>query len=101
MGDFGSFDKKQGRIANVSIPLLMVQSLDDPVGTWRSFHDPNKSVATGSGNTVILFTRKGGHVGWPQGINPRLHGWSWMNNVASSFVRAIGQAQSDVASSSN
>ena len=89
MGDFESFDGNQGRLANVSIPLLLVQSLDDPVGTWRSFHDPVKVTALGNGNTVILFTRKGGHVGWPMGISPWLYRWSYMNNVASSFVHAI------------
>lgn len=95
MGDFESFDGNQGRIANVSIPLLMVQSLDDPVGTWRSFHEPQKVAETGSGNTVILFTERGGHVGWPLGFNPRLHGWGWMNDVASSFVDSIRQARND------
>jgi predicted alpha/beta-fold hydrolase len=96
MGDFVSFDGKEGRIANVSIPLCMVQSLDDPVGTWRSFHDPQKVAATGTGSTLILFTRTGGHVGWPLGMNPRIHGWSWMGSVAASFVDAIRQALTDV-----
>jgi predicted alpha/beta-fold hydrolase len=96
MGDFESYlPGKQGRIANVSIPICMVQSLDDPVGTWRSFHDPEKVATTGNGNTMILFTSRGGHVGWPLGTNPRLHGWNWMGNVASSFVKAIGKAHND------
>ncbi|KAL3802770.1 hypothetical protein HJC23_007547 [Cyclotella cryptica] len=96
MGDFISFNGKEGRIANVSIPLCMVQSLDDPVGTWRSFHDPQKVATTGNGSTLILFTRTGGHVGWPLGMNPRIHGWSWMGDVAASFVDAIRQARTDV-----
>jgi predicted alpha/beta-fold hydrolase len=96
MGDFESFDKNPGRIANVSIPLLMVHSLDDPVGTWRAFHEPDKVVETGNGNTIILFTEKGGHVGWPLGLNPRQHGWRWMNDLASSFTNAIRQARREI-----
>ena len=96
MGDFVRFDgskSDEGRIGNVSIPLLMVQALDDPVGYWGTFHDPAKVVTTGNGNTLVLLTRKGGHVGWPLGLNPTVDGWRWMSEVASSFVEAIGQVR--------
>jgi predicted alpha/beta-fold hydrolase len=97
MGDFVSYDNKcsQGRIANVSIPLLCVHSLDDPIGYWGAYHDPEKVVHTGDGNTVLLFTKRGGHVGWPLGINPSLEAWSWMSDVASSFAEAVDIARKE------
>jgi len=98
MGDFVSFDDKlsQGRIANISIPLLMVHSLDDPIGYWGTFHSPDKVVHTGNGNTVILFTRTGGHVGWPLGWNPSLEAWKWMSDVASSWAEAVDIARRNI-----
>ena len=94
MGDFVGFGNKQdeGRIGNVSIPLCMVQGLDDPVAYWGTFHDPAKVAKTGSGMTNILFTRSGGHVGWSLGWNPSINGWGWMSDVASSYVEAVGRA---------
>lgn len=97
MGDLVSFDNKysQGRIANVSIPLLCVHSLDDPVGYWGVYRRPEKVVHTGDGNTVVLFTKRGGHVGWPLGINPSIQAWKWMSEVASSFAEAVDVARKD------
>lgn len=97
MGDFVSYDNNcsQGRIANVSIPLLCVHSLDDPVGYWGVYRDPEKVVHTGDGNTVLLFTKSGGHVGWPLGINPSLEAWKWMSDVASSFAEAVDIARKE------
>jgi len=96
MGDFVGFETKQdeGRVANVSIPLCMVQSLDDPVGYWGTYHDPEKVSRTGKGWLNILFTRKGGHVGWSLGMNRSIEGWSWMSDVASSYVEAVGRVRS-------
>lgn len=98
MGDFVRFDgskEEEGRIGNVSIPLCMVQSLDDPVGYWGTFHDPSKVARTGDGNTMILFTKSGGHVGWPLGWNPRKNGWRWMSDTAASFVDAVHTARQE------
>ena len=97
MGDFVSYDNKrsQGRIANVSIPLLSVFSLDDPVGYWGVYRDPEKVVHTGDGNTVLLFTKRGGHVGWPLGMNPSIESWKWMSDVASSFAEAVDAARKE------
>lgn len=98
MGDFVSYDNKcsQGRIANVSIPLLCIHSLDDPVGYVSGvYRDPEKVVHTGDGNTVLLFTKRGGHVGWPLGINPSKEAWKWMSDVASSFAEAVDVARKE------
>ena len=75
-----------GRIGNVSIPLLLLSALDDPIREPRTMKDPALVAKSGSGNILLLVTEKGGHVGWPQGWNPRAHGWGWMSNVASTFV---------------
>lgn len=77
-----------GRIGNASIPLLMLNALDDPIGEPRA--NPSIVTQTGSGCVLLLRTEKGGHVGWPQGWNPRAHGWKWMINVASTFIDSVG-----------
>jgi len=91
MGDFQSFQNTQtiGRISNVSRPFLVVHALDDPLITWKVIHDPDKLVNTGKGNVVILITNSGGHVGWPMGLLPNLHGWGFMNGIVKDFVDAI------------
>ena len=91
----GDFDRNgyDGKISNVKIPLLCVQSLDDPIGWWKTFHDPIGVAKSGDGYNVLLFTRTGGHVGWPIGWNPSLHGWRWMSDVASSFAEAVDRVQ--------
>ncbi|KAK1746325.1 alpha/beta hydrolase family protein [Skeletonema marinoi] len=94
MGDFVSYDNP-GRIANVSIPLLCVHSLDDPVGYWGVYRDPESVVHLGKGNTVLLFTKRGGHVGWPLGINPSIEAWKWMSDIASSFAEAVDIARKE------
>lgn len=95
MGAMADFDINgyEGRIANVSIPLLCIQSLDDPIGYWKTFHDPAKVSKSGSGNTLLLFTQTGGHVGWPLGWHASLEGWSWMSDAASSFAESVDLAR--------
>lgn len=92
MADF-DLNGYEGRISNVSIPLLCVQSLDDPIGYWKTFHDPVKVSKSGNGNTMLLFTKAGGHVGWSLGINPAKQGWRWMSDVASSFAESVDRVR--------
>jgi predicted alpha/beta-fold hydrolase len=88
-GKHGS-SRKVGRIGNVSIPFCVVHARDDPLTTWRTMgHDPERLVRTGSGNIMMLLTDAGGHVGWPLGINPRAHGWRFMNDVAAGFINSV------------
>mmetsp|Transcript_6557 Transcript_6557/g.9553 ORF Transcript_6557/g.9553 Transcript_6557/m.9553 type:complete len:647 (-) Transcript_6557:319-2259(-) len=93
MGDMVRLDgtkEEVGRIANVSIPFLVVHALDDPLCTWRTMGpNPQQLIQTGSGNVMMLLTKTGGHVGWPLGTNPKLDGWKWMNNVVGSFVDSV------------
>jgi len=96
MGDWVSFDggaNNAGRISNVTVPLLTVNSLDDPIGDPRCIRDPAKVAKTGMGYVFVLLTKKGGHVGWPLGMNPSTEGWRWMSDVASSFVESVNRVR--------
>mmetsp|Transcript_47516 Transcript_47516/g.57549 ORF Transcript_47516/g.57549 Transcript_47516/m.57549 type:complete len:593 (+) Transcript_47516:69-1847(+) len=77
------------RLSNVSIPLLVVHALDDPLCTWRTMGHPDTIVTSGEGYVMMLLTKTGGHVGWPVGWNPRGIGWGWMNDVARDFVEGV------------
>jgi len=88
------------RSHNVSVPLLVVHALDDPLMTWRTvaandglMHPANLTSRTGSGNLFILLTKRGGHVGWPLGLLPFVDKWRWMSDVSSSFVGAVAKAK--------
>ena len=83
------------QIHQLAVPLLVVQALDDPLITWRTVASnagpmhPENLVQTGSGNLMLLLTKRGGHVGWPLGWLPQLKTWRWMNNVPASFAAAV------------
>lgn len=92
-------DDTSSRIANVSIPLSVLHALDDPLITWKTvaaddgpMYPPNL-VKAGSGYLMILLTKRGGHVGWPMGWNPRSNQWKWMNDAAKEFVDAVVRAK--------
>lgn len=106
MGDTDAFRSKNrlddnnnhdiGRIANVSIPFLVLHALDDPITSWRTIgHDPFALTRSGSGNVMMLLTANGGHVGWPLGWNPRSSGWFWMSNAIATFVNSVDSARKD------
>lgn len=86
-------DDKFGRIADVSIPLCILHALDDPLTVWRTVNNPEMVVNTGSGHIMMVLTSQGGHVGWPLGLNPRAHGWKFMNDAASSFANSVDVAK--------
>lgn len=54
---------------------------------------PASLVESGKGNLVLVLTRKGGHVGWPEGWLPWTRNWAFMSNAASSFVEAVVRAK--------
>ena len=91
MGALGDVttDYNESKISNVSIPMLSVYSLDDPIGYYRTFHDPGAISKTGGGFSVILVTEKGGHVGYPTNLVPWRDGWRWMSDCASSFAESV------------
>ena len=53
-----------GRIADVNIPLAVLQALDDPLVGWRTIgtNDPQGLADSGAGNILLLLTKAGGHV---------------------------------------
>ena len=84
------------RVADVAIPLLFVNALDDTFGSWRCLGVPNQVVKSGKGNVFLLITKHGGHVGWPTGLNPSLDAWKWMNNIPKSFIDAYQKMRDEV-----
>lgn len=78
-----------GRIENVSVPLLVIHALDDPLITWRTMGSPEDVVSSGNGFVMMLLTKTGGHVGWPLGMNPAERGWEWMNDRVAGFVNSF------------
>lgn len=96
MDEFYSGTKQ---IDNVSIPLVVLQALDDPLITWRStcanhgLMHPNNLVKTGKGNVILLLTKGGGHVGWPVGFLFFQNQWKWMSNAVSSFGTAVQEVK--------
>jgi hypothetical protein len=83
------------RLQTLSIPLLVVHALDDPLISWRTvaanhglMHPQQLTKWVPNGNLFVLLTKRGGHVGWPMGVNPTRHNWKWMNDVVMTFVQA-------------
>jgi hypothetical protein len=92
-------DVSDKKIANISIPMLVMQALDDPVSTWRNVASnhglmhPENLVRTGQGNLVVLLTQKGGHVGWPLGWWPSKNKWKFMSDASAGFVNAVWETR--------
>ncbi|GMH58945.1 hypothetical protein TL16_g13091 [Triparma laevis f. inornata] len=86
-----------GAIGDVSIPLAIVNALDDPIVCEKCIGDPRLISQTGSGNIFLLLTKRGGHVGYPLGPDVRSGKWSWMSDAVSAFVEAIKVGESGAA----
>jgi hypothetical protein len=42
---------------------------------------------------MLLWTKAGGHVGWPLGILPSGDQWKWMSDAVMGFARAVDEAE--------
>jgi len=84
------------RIANISIPFLVIHALDDPLISWRTLGNPDEIINSGNGHVMMLLTRAGGHVGWPLGMNPKLDKWKWMNDRTYEFVSALDRVKKNL-----
>jgi predicted alpha/beta-fold hydrolase len=90
-----------GKIFNVSVPLCVMHALDDPISTWKTvaatsgFMRPERLVTTGSGNLMILLTKRGGHVGWPRGWLSHRWQWEFMSEAVAGFASAVGKAKQE------
>ena len=91
-----------GKIHDVSIPLLVVQAFDDPLVSWRAtaqnsgFMHPDNLVKSGNGNLMLLLTKAGGHVGWSLGLWPTKNKWRWMSDIVMSFARSVDEAKKEI-----
>lgn len=90
---------KGKKIDSISVPLVVLQALDDPLVTWRAtcandgLMNPNNLVKTGSGNLMVLLTKAGGHVGWPLGVLFFQNKWKWMSDAVMGFATAVQDAK--------
>ena len=93
------FKKKHRKITKLNIPLCVLQAFDDPISTFRTivgnsgFMNPESLVRLGAGNLLVLLTKRGGHVGWPEGWRPWQHKWRFMSEAAITFVEAMAEAR--------
>jgi predicted alpha/beta-fold hydrolase len=91
-----------GKISNVSVPLCVMHALDDPISTWKTvaatsgFMRPERLVTTGSGNLMILLTKRGGHVGWPKGWLSHRWQWEFMSEAVAGFANAVDKAKREL-----
>jgi predicted alpha/beta-fold hydrolase len=91
--------KGNKKVDSISIPLVVLQALDDPLVTWRAtcankgLMHPENLVKTGSGNLIILLTNAGGHVGWPLGLFFFQNKWKWMSDAVMGFAHAVHEVK--------
>eukprot|EP00392_Amoebophrya_sp_AT5.2_P006460 g6472.t1 len=83
-------------------PTLYLHAADDPVCSSWGFADCIESTRTaGAGGTesdhkaIFLFTRTGGHVGWPTWRLNEPDRWRYMKDVIGSFIDACGYVAED------
>jgi predicted alpha/beta-fold hydrolase len=72
------------RWKDISVPTLIVNSVDDPVLHYADAVIPE--MAVGNSNITFLVTEKGGHIGWPTGWCKNTHGYRWISDVALTFI---------------
>ena len=78
------FPYHDDRWRDISVPVLFVNAVDDPVLHVDDSVVPE--MAFGNSNISFLVTEKGGHIGWPTGFCKRTHGYGWMSRVALTFM---------------
>lgn len=73
------------KIADVAVPLLVVQAVDDPIAV----HDavPRDEIENNP-HVVLVETESGGHLGWTAGIEAPF-GSPWPDVGAMQFIEAI------------
>lgn len=86
MAAAGAGDAKGLRkLANGDAPMLLLHAKDDPIIPYDA--QLPRDVAKAS-NLVLLGTDVGGHTGWPRGLDPRQHRWTFMIDLAIEFAVA-------------
>jgi predicted alpha/beta-fold hydrolase len=75
------------RWRDISVPLLVVNAIDDPILHVEDAVVPE--MACGNSYITFLTTKKGGHIGWPTGLSMKNDGYRWMSDVTLSFISAL------------
>lgn len=81
-GDAAGF----ARLANTKTPLLVVHAIDDPIAIYEvTLADKIANTE----NVILLATKHGGHIGWPQGWLPSKKRWSYMVDLAMEYASVL------------
>lgn len=75
------------RWKSVSVPLLGVAAMDDPITHVDGMCA--KELSTGNENLLFLITKSGGHVGWPVTSRPWERGYDFMNFIVQGFIESV------------
>ena len=75
-------------VEGIEIPLLCVQSIDDPLcppTTW-----PSPQFFLSKKNIILCATHRGSHVSWIEGSNP-FHRYAWSDRAITEYIACILQ----------
>mmetsp|Transcript_22926 Transcript_22926/g.52727 ORF Transcript_22926/g.52727 Transcript_22926/m.52727 type:complete len:115 (-) Transcript_22926:734-1078(-) len=71
------------RLQGAAVPLLAVHAIDDPIAIFEVVLADEIEKTE---NVMLLATKHGGHIGWPQGTKPSENRWSFMMDIAMEFA---------------
>jgi len=83
----------KGKLESLKIPLCLLHAEDDPIlpvdgmiPALDCIRRAQEGKSQGGANLFVVITREGGHVGWPEGVNPMKNKWAWMSESILQFV---------------
>mmetsp|Transcript_17008 Transcript_17008/g.38835 ORF Transcript_17008/g.38835 Transcript_17008/m.38835 type:complete len:538 (-) Transcript_17008:47-1660(-) len=76
-------EKGLKRLEGTKIPLLSVHAIDDPISIYETMLADEVSRTD---NVMLLATKHGGHIGWPNGLFPSENRWDFMINIAMEYA---------------
>lgn len=74
-------------IANISVPLLNLHALDDPILPAKRALDYTRALESNS-HVILATTIRGGHLGFTEGLWP-FNKATWLETLAAEWVRAM------------
>ena len=74
-------------IANISVPLLNLHALDDPILPAKRGLDYTRALESNS-HVILATTIRGGHLGFTEGLWP-FNKATWLETLVAEWVRAI------------
>lgn len=76
------------RLRSCAKPLLEIHAVDDPITSADCI--PSTELTNGlTPNMFALFSRSGGHVGWPLGWTPWSRRWEFQNRLVMEFLASV------------